>query len=547
MGIRSSIQHLLGHSAPASESDAVEQLHDAALQDVELLREAITELEYRLLEADEAGWVVAGDGARFDFSRDFLQRIIHQSRLHALKHPLVKRTVKLYDLYVFGQGISISAQGPVNEVVQRFLDNPKNKATFSSHNARTKLNRTLVVDGSLFFRFFVNASTGAVTVRTVAVDQILKPVRNPDDDAEVWFWLRRWWDAEGTLQEVLYPTLAYRPTVRPASYAGYRVEWDTPVYALTVGEFASMDFGVPEIYASLDWAKAYKQHLEDWKKLVRSLTRYAFQLKTKGKQKAVDAAQRKLDSTFGQSSGETNPAPTAGGTFVSGEDVDLQPVKTGGATITADDGRRLLHMATDGLPETFFGDASVGSLATSKSLDRPTELRFVEYQTLWGEAFADILSFVIDCAARAANGLLHSYNAGEDPELVIVRLDGEDADGRAVTRAVDVDWPPILQRDVKEQVDALVDGLTLKGRTAKVLDDAKLVERLLLTYLGEDDVEAILSRLHPADGEEPDTIPIAKPAPEPTPQTADDDQASEDRLAEALERLAPLLRELPLR
>src|SRR5690606_26615419 len=105
-----------------------------------------------------------------------------------------------------------------------------------------------------------------------------------------------------------------------------------------------------------------------------------------------------------------NPPPLTGSTFVAGEGTSLQPVRTSGATVSAEDGRRLLLMvaASSGLPETFFGDASIGTLATAKSLDRPTELMMEDRQKLWRDVFINILEFVRLWAVKAPRGPLRS-------------------------------------------------------------------------------------------------------------------------------------------
>src|SRR5438477_4821568 len=107
-----------------------------------------------------------------------------------------------------------------------------------------------------------------------------------------------------------------------------------------------------------------------------------------------------------------------------------------GATVAADDGRRLLLMvcAGTGWPETFFGDVSVGTLATARSLDRPTELRLRNRQTLWSDIIIDIAQFVIDKKLESTQGLKKGQ----------------------VDRTINTAFPPIVQHDVKEIVDAIV-------------------------------------------------------------------------------------------
>jgi hypothetical protein len=69
--------------------------------------------------------------------------------------------------------------------------------------------------------------------------------------------------------------------------------------------------------------------------------------------------------------------------------------------------------AATGMPEFFFGDANVGNHATAKTLDRPTELKFLDRQTLWADIHQDILQYVIDQSALAES-LWKAANADTD-------------------------------------------------------------------------------------------------------------------------------------
>jgi hypothetical protein len=154
---------------------------------------------------------------------------------------------------------------------------------------------------------------------------------------------------------------------------------------MKVGGLSEMQFGIPETYQALDWARAYKEFLEDWATIVKSLSRFAWKMTVPQGSDGVAVAQSVLGSTVSLESGENNPAPPAGSAFVESGEFNLQAMPKTGATIQADDGRRLLLMALAafGIPETFTGDVSVGTLATAESLDRPTELKFRDRQTLW--------------------------------------------------------------------------------------------------------------------------------------------------------------------
>jgi len=494
----------------------------AASANEEILTERIAELELAL--EDNLWTRMQGAGDEFQFSRDGLDKIIRNSRLYYLKNPVIRRPVDLQTYYVWGQGISIRAESSVDDVVRAFLSDPTNERSFNSHDARTKLDKQLTVEGNLFLRFFIDSLSGRVRVRTLNVDEMRSVIRNPQDSDEVWFYLRRWTTDEGGKQvqhQRLYPDLIYWRELRSsrsgdvqmASYSvsgdQVAIDWDTPVKHVKTGTIGDMDFGIPETYAALDWARAYKEALEDYKKVIRSLAKWAWSLKTQGNQASVDAAVAKLQSTLGTSFGldEANPAPTGGSTFVSGAGVDLAAVDVSKAAVDPEGFRRLLLMAASsmGLPETFYGDANVGNLATATSMDRPTELKFLDRQKLWADILTDVFAVVIDSAARAANNP-SVRGSGTDDVTQLLRL--KDKSGKDVSREVVIDFPPILQRDVQKQVQAIVTAATMNGQPIQVMNDGPTLMRIILTALGIGNGEEIVEKFYPSDGSEPQLQPI---------------------------------------
>ena len=487
---------------------------------LDFLKERLAELE---LAQEDAGWTRLAFESELEFSRAGLTRIMALSRLYFLKHPLINRAVTLQAMYVWGQGVNVKGKHPaIDGVVQAFLDDPYNQVELTSHQARTMKEQDLQVEGNLFFVLFSHPATGRVRVRTLLVDEIDDIVCNPEDRKEPWYYKRM--KATATVDPALgfattttggtvyHPDWRYKPTTRPDTMGGIPVLWDQPVYHVRVGGLSSMRFGVPETYQGLDWARAYKEFLEDWATIVRSYAKFAWKkTNAKGGKAGIAAIKQKLGTTLGLSSGETNPPPQAGSMAVMPAGDDLQPIRTAGATTSAEDGRRMLLMvaAATGLPESFFGDVSVGNLATAKSLDRPTELKFVDRQELWKSILGAMLQYVIDRRALAVSYAdLHGtlvQNAERDAWEVVLDADPEDVDengvptGEPIDRHLDIDFPSILEHDKAAEIAGIVSAATLDGKAAAGTIDPKTVSRLLLTALGQDDVDDLLEELYPED------------------------------------------------
>lgn len=520
-----------------------------------LLVERIAELELAL---EDQGWnKLAGDTA-YEFSREGLRQICRASRLYYLKNPLIQRGLNVQRDYVFGQGVTIRSEiEEINLVIQEFLDDAKNRAELTSHQAMIGKEVELAVAGNVFFVFFV-LPDGRVRVRTVSVDEIEEIICDPDDSKSPMYYRRVWvenrFDSDsGRMvtggKTAYYPDWYYRPSAKPSEISGKPVLWGSPVFHVKVGGLPDMKFGVPEPYAALDWAKAYKLFLEDWATIVRSLSRFAWNVSVKGDKTRLAAAKTKLASTL--PSDETNPAPVTASTFIGGEGSSISPIRTSGATTSAEDGRRLLLMvcATMGLPESFFGDVSIGTLATAKSLDRPTELKFRSRQLLWSDVFTSIVNFVIYNAVKA--GELPGKVSEEDDGTPHVELYLTDENGEPVEVTFKIDFPPVVEQDIQQYVQAVVTATTLNGQAPAGTIDLETVSRLLLTALGVDDVDAIMDELYP-QGEVPEEIPAPVPAPAPAlapgepvpPEQAVINTPEAQRVFDAIRNVSIFLKEL---
>ena len=528
----------LRESKPASDG------RETLLQERAALMATAVDLEERLAELElaleDVGWIKLSHEASREFSRDGLRRIAALSRLYFLKNPLVNRAVSLQAMYVWGQGVSISAKHPdVDAVVQKFLDDQKNQAELTSHQARTMKEQDLQVEGNLFFVLFANAFTGRVRVRTLPCDEVDDIVTNPEDRKEPWYYKRSSHSASvdplgfsigGAAQRIVYhPDWRYHPQARPdVAPDGNEIRWDEPVYHVKVGGLSDMRFGVPETYSGLDWARAYKEFLEDWATIVRAYSRFAFNLTTKGGKRGLAAAKTKLGTTLGTDAAETNPPPVTGAIFAHPDgSKGLEPIRTAGATTKAEDGRRMLLMvaAATGLPETFFGDVSVGTLATATSLDRPTELKFKDRQTLWAGIFGHLLNYAIDRAATAPLGKISgTWTLNDERDERYVELETDPETGEPIDRHIDIDFPSILEHDKAVDIEAIV-------QAAPFVNDPKTIARLLLTALGEDDIDDLLDTIFPED-EEPATDAEGKAIPGKTKA-----QQAEEAFLEAVREL----------
>lgn len=487
--------------------------------DVPLL-ERLSDLEIQL---ENAGWIRQQElTTQNEFSLQGLKTIARLARIFWLKNPLIQRGVNVSADYTFGRGITIAAlDEQINETIQAFLDDLKNQVEITAHQSMLQKDRELQLDGNLFLCFVVHEQTGHVRVRSIPFQELGDyPICNPEDSKEPWYYKRVWQQQNGDQYKeriMYYRDWQYTGNDRSVLPADAELAPDNYyVYHIKDGGFSDWRLGVSSVYAALDWARSYKDFLSNWATLMRAYSRFAMKLETKGGASGVARTKERLQTTYGATNGvESNPPPSTASTFIGTDQVALDVVKTAGATTKAEEGRRLLLMvaAAQGLPETFYGDVSVGTLATAESLDRPTELKFSNRQEFWQSVYTRIIWFVIKHSVAANDGELGSIGRIETNEYgedVLVLADG-------IEQEITIEFPEILSISIKDHVASVISTATLDGKSIKLLNP-RMTTELLLQALGIDDVDEKLEALFP-DGVNPAYVP-----PTPMPMQPNDKQ-----------------------
>ena len=496
-------------------AERMQQLEDT----VELFQERIAELEFA---QEDRGWERLSGDSTLEFSKGHLDKIVARSRLYYLHNPLINRAVSLQADYVFAQGVSIQATDTdINNVIQAFLDDVQNIREITGHQARLMKEQTLMHDGNVFLVLFTDQqNTGKVQIRSVLVDEIVDIITNPDDANEIWFYKRSWTSksvSEAGISSVLkiayYPDIYYLPrtTNKIRSFKDGPVLWDAPVYHVKVGGLPKSRYGVPEVFPALDWAQAHKNFLQDWVTIVRSYAQFAWKFTVPGGRNSIAASKTRLSTTVtaaGTGSAVERNAPSLpGSTFITNKDgATMEPFKTQGATTNAQDGReiRMMVAAALGIPDTFFGDVDVGNLATARTLDRPTELKYRSRQTMWQEVFKTIIEHVIKWAAIAPKGPLKGkLNFTVDKQGVLTL-----SEENTSKKHIEIVFPPILEHSITDRIEAVANAVTLNGRKFAVDSPelAKLTIRLMLQALGQSDVDELIKKIF-TDIDNQDIIP----------------------------------------
>ncbi|VXC44482.1 hypothetical protein [Nocardioides sp. AX2bis] len=480
-----------------------------------LLTESVADLQLAL---EDKGWRSIAHAVQADFTPEARKALITLCRTMAISNPLIKRGLQVRTGYVWGQGVQVRARAAgdeqaqdVNAVVQGFLD--ANTATLTGDVAHAKLEHGVGTDGNVYLTCFTNPLTGAVQVRTALAEEVVDVITNPDDRDDPWYYVRRVAQrvvepgtvrADGSRQtrtraqvvKVFHPAVGFWPRTRPKTIDGATVRWDAPILHVKVNEVAGWRFGVPDVYASIAWARSYKDFLVDWAQLTRSLSQYAWRA-TAGNGSRAQKLAASLNA-------QRQPVPgvppigapaeqQAGRAAVGTPDVHLEAIPKSGATIDADSGRPLAGMAAAGLglPVTMLlADPGVtGARAVAETLDLPTILEMGMRRLMWQSSLTRLVEYVIDQAVLAPRGALRGSMARDDWGRLTTVLTGE------VERTLDWDWPPLVDIDPVALIKAIVEA------SGTQLVPKPVLLRLLLNALGVKDVDEVIDAVTDEQGD----------------------------------------------
>lgn len=366
------------------------QEFDAMSAENELLRESYASMTQAVMAFDDNGWndisVAAGtDGFTLDQLKDASGRI----RELAEGNPLLKRGCGLRTSYVFGKGVSFGVLAPR---IQKYVDDQFNQDVLFSSEAQTINERSHFTDG----QFFVLASLSTKQFQRIPFTEITGVVTNPDNPEDIWYYRRSWTrkaqdlGGEGSKDQELkvwYPTDTYKPlNGRYVSrIAKDPVDANFRMFASRVNRRAGRVFGVPDALPAVPWAHAYNEYLKDGSRMLKALSMFAWQLKSKTKAGVTNAAAA------------IATPPGAGSTAVMGSDMELSSMPRGGS-VDLTDGRPLGSMVASALEVSVVAllsdPGTSGAYGTAATLDVPTLKAMEARQQIWTQFYKRVLLFV---------------------------------------------------------------------------------------------------------------------------------------------------------
>lgn len=393
----------------------------AMSQENEFLKESYSSMAQAILAFDDAGWDTAtsatGGGS---FSLTELQDAAARIRESSEGNPLLKRGCGLRTSYIFGRGVEF---GNLQPRFQKIFDLPQNQDVLFSPEAQVINERSHFTDG----QFFVLGNVSTKTFQRVQFGQITAVVTNPDDSEDVWYYRRSWTRKSTDLSgnggkevemNVWYPADTYTP--ENGRYVGriqgQPVDLGFRMFASRVNRRTGNVWGVPDAFPALPWAHAYNEYLKDGSRMLKALSMFAWQLKSKTTTGATNAA-----------AAIATPA-TAGSTAVVGNNMELSSLPRA-SSVDLGDGRPLGSMVASALEVSVVAllsdPGTSGAYGTAQTLDVPTLKAMEARQHVWTLFYRRIMNFIgakdveinwpkieTEPSQRVAQSLILAYEAG---------------------------------------------------------------------------------------------------------------------------------------
>jgi len=418
-----------------------------------LIREATASVEADLALEDE-GWInLSGTTGDVITAQERITNL-KLSRLYATKDPMGKQAIRLWTDYTFGSGMAYDTEDDkAKKALDGFWNSKANQAVLSARGQR-KSSDKLLIDGEVFFAIFLGAN-GSAIIRWIEPLEITEIIADADDKEDIKYFRRQWVDAAGKMHDGIYRSTTNMKGEPGLSSTGVIQQHtdDALIYHLTYNTITQR--GNPLLLPALIWMKYHTKFLGSRIAVMLALAKFAWKSKVKGGQTAVDTIKAKTHSQD----------IAAGSQLVENLGVDTTPIKTEtGAQGAYQDGRmiKLQIAAAVGIPEQYFGDISIGNLATAKTVELPMMKMFQSYQKVWSDTYQDIDEIILE------------HNQVPPDNWYIDR-----------------DFPAIAPADVAQAAEAIVGILGVMPEFAYSPD----VQQIALMTLGINDPAEVIAAL----------------------------------------------------
>ena len=485
----------------------------------EIANHKLQTMEYRLEEAhsqlqqlrnEDRGWEsLTGGSEPMSMSHEQLVQEANLVRAFSTMNPLMKRGKTIRAGYVFSGGVKIMGRDNgktvghqnIEAVIRDLVEDERNEEAVFGSSANEFIENDLFDDGNVFLGHWVNPLTGKIQVRQIRFDEVTRIYKKPGDSMVPWFYLREWTEHDPQTNQSIqkrawYPHMRYQPFEQHKTLEGHPILWpgnDYPGYGSGAGIYhikvnpvgRDRTWGIGDGYAAMPWAKAYKEFLEDWADLMKSLSRISWHFQDGGNQAQLQQAA--YAAQYGGAGG------TSYGTM------EVKAPSTQGARFDANSGRPVASMigAALGLQVTVLTSdpGPDGSRAVAETLDEPQQQMFAARQQLHTDYYRTVCEYAIEQAAIAPQGPLQASVVRDGNRVRVEFRDDTDP-------SIEVTMPELENVDTQK----LVATVAAADATGKMPPKETL--RLLLRALQYEDIAHIMDEHTDDEGNwiDPNTV-----------------------------------------
>lgn len=346
---------------------------------------------------------------------------VAESRYMYVYDPMVQYIIELWTDFGFGQKPDVIPRDKEAQALWgAFWDDPNNQYLLGERTIQNTSNK-LLIDGELFFVFFISRNTGKTTLRIIDTEQILDVVKMPGDNIAPLFWhksglINTIYTPQDNVEDIYYldahkwimcDTIEeiksldkYLDTIDKRSYQiASEIRNDTDVIMMQVAYRKHEDRGWPLLSASSPWIKTYSDFLR-WRAAVQAASASVVEkIKAKTGQRGIDSIKNAIQSSLSSSGySERNPSTSPGSIWFENEAMNREwMVRPTGAAEAQDDGSAIMSQA--GLGGKIFphwlGRGESFRLATATAMEAPVYRSFHRYQSFWSSVWRDMLKIVI--------------------------------------------------------------------------------------------------------------------------------------------------------
>lgn len=358
---------------------------DDFFTDQQALEESYSQMAASLLNIEDEGWTKLG--VSFDDTDAFTLTQLHMLSRALIErtdgNPLLKRGLGLRTSYIFGRGVEMSNVSSVR--IKSLIEDPQNQAALFSSEAMVINERSNFTSG----QFFILGDNSSKKLQRIPLNEITGWVTDPDD-AETIFFIRRSWSRkiiDGNAQErhEWYPVDTYTGARSTRIIQNQPVNYAKTMFPFMVNKRAGNVWGVPDSFSAYPWAYAYNEYLKDGSRILKSLSMFAWQLKSKSKTGATSAA-----ATIATPS-------TAGSTAILGADMELSALPRTSNSVDLGNGKPLAAMVASALEVSVIAllsdPGTSGAYGVAQTLDMPTTKAMQSRQKLWENYLKRVLLF----------------------------------------------------------------------------------------------------------------------------------------------------------